>query len=410
MHLIFRNPQFRLFWTAGMFGDVSLIAYFTVHGWLALLVTDSPFWVGATAGVGGIAMTVFAPWGGVLVDRFRKVDVIRGASLIRGTAAAALAVLAFTDSVELWHVLAFAVAAAATGATRVPGMKTLAMDIAGAENLLAAIAARMASMTVVGVVVPLLIGPAVDAVGIGWAYVVIALGDLASIALMSLVRPQQLAEAPERRSPFDDLKSGVAYSLRHPLVRTILGVLFVTELFGWSAEPMLPVVVRDVLGGGATGLGMLFAAASAGAAVTALTLSSVGNVRHKGWLMVGGIFGFGCFLLCFSLSRSLPLSLAVFGLAGASTTLYETAGDTIMQSGVDRRMRGRVLSFQTMMWGVSGMSGFHAGALASRFGAPLAIGIGATVVMVAGLVLAKFARGLDRPVEHRAAHTPVESS
>ena len=393
-----------------MFGDVSLIAYFTVHGWLALLVTDSPFWVGATAGVGGIAMTVFAPWGGVLVDRFRKVDVIRGASLIRGTAAAALAVLAFTDSVELWHVLAFAVAAAATGATRVPGMKTLAMDIAGAENLLTAIAARMASMTVVGVVVPLLIGPAVDAVGIGWAYVVIALGDLASIALMSLVRPQQLAEAPERRSPFDDLKSGVAYSLRHPLVRTILGVLFVTELFGWSAEPMLPVVVRDVLGGGATGLGMLFAAASAGAAVTALTLSSVGNVRHKGWLMVGGIFGFGCFLLCFSLSRSLPLSLAVFGLAGASTTLYETAGDTIMQSGVDRRMRGRVLSFQTMMWGVSGMSGFHAGALASRFGAPLAIGIGATVVMVAGLVLAKFARGLDRPVEHRAAHTPVESS
>ena len=393
-----------------MFGDVSLIAYFTVHGWLALLVTDSPFWVGATAGVGGIAMTVFAPWGGVLVDRFRKVDVIRGASLIRGTAAAALAVLAFTDSVELWHVLAFAVAAAATGATRVPGMKTLAMDIAGAENLLAAIAARMASMTVVGVVVPLLIGPAVDAVGIGWAYVVIALGDLTSIALMSLVRPQQLAEAPERRSPFDDLKSGVAYSLRHPLVRTILGVLFVTELFGWSAEPMLPVVVRDVLGGGATGLGMLFAAASAGAAVTALTLSSVGNVRHKGWLMVGGIFGFGCFLLCFSLSRSLPLSLAVFGLAGASTTLYETAGDTIMQSGVDRRMRGRVLSFQTMMWGVSGMSGFHAGALASRFGAPLAIGIGATVVMVAGLVLAKFARGLDRPVEHRAAHTPVESS
>ena len=410
MHLIFRNPQFRLFWTAGMFGDVSLIAYYTVHGWLALLVTDSPFWVGATAGVGGIAMTVFAPWGGVLVDRFRKVDVIRGASLIRGTAAAALAVLAFTDSVELWHVLAFAIAAAATGATRVPGMKTLAMDIAGAENLLAAIAARMASMTIVGVVIPLLIGPAVDAVGIGWAYVVIALGDLTSIALMSLVRPQQPAEAPERRSPFDDLKSGVAYSLRHPLVRTILGVIFVTELFGWSAEPMLPVVVRDVLGGGATGLGMLFAAASAGAAVTALTLSSVGNVRHKGWLMVGGIFGFGCFLLCFSLSRSLPLSLAVFGLAGASTTLYETAGDTIMQSGVDRRMRGRVLSFQTMMWGVSGMSGFHAGALASRFGAPLAIGIGATVVMVAGLVLAKFARGLDRPVEHRAAHTPVEGS
>ena len=404
MHLIFRNRQFRLFWTAGIFGDASLITHFTVHGWLALLVTDSPFWVGATAGVGGIAMTVLAPWGGVLIDRFRKVDVVRGASLVRGTAAAVLAVLVFTDSVELWHVLAFAVATAATGATRMPGMKTLAMDIAGPENLLAAMAARMASMTVVGVVVPLMIGPAVDTVGIGWAYVFIALGDLTCVALMSLVRPEREDEAPERRSPLEDLKSGITYSLRHPLVRTILGVILVTELFGWSAEPMLPVVVRDVLGGGATGLGMLFAAASGGAAVTALILSSMGNVQYKGWLMVGGIFGFGCFLLCFSLSRSLPLSLALFGLAGAATTLYETAGDTIMQSGVDRRMRGRVLSFQAMLWGVSGMSGFHSGALATHFGAPLAIGVGAVVVMVAGLVLAKFARRLDRPVEQRSAH------
>ena len=383
---------------------MSLITHFTVHGWLALLVTDSPFWVGATAGVGGIGMTVLAPWGGVLVDRFRKVDVIRAASLFRGLLAVAVALLAFTDSVELWHVLAFAVATAATGATRMPGMKTLAMDIAGGENLLAAMAARMASMTVVGVVVPLMIGPVVDAVGIGWAYMVIAFGDLTSVALMSMVRSQEPPESSERRSPLAELKEGVIYSLRHPLVRTILGFILVTELFGWSAEPMLPVVVRDVLGGGATGLGLLIAAASAGAAVTAFTLSSVGNVPHKGWLMVGGIFGFGCFLLCFSLSRSLPLSLVVFGLAGACTTLYETAGDTIMQSGVERRMRGRVLSLQAMLWGVSGMSGFHAGVLASHFGAPLAIGVGAVIVMIAGLVLARFSGMLDRPVEQRAVN------
>ena len=405
MYLLIRNPQFRLFWTAGMFGDVSLIAYYTVHGWLALQVTDSPFWVGATAGVGGAALTVFSPWGGVLVDRFRKIDVVRGACALRGAAAVVLAVMVFTDSIQLWHVLLFAVVAAATAATRVTGMKTLTMDIAGPENLLTATAARMASMTVVGVVVPLAVGSTVDQVGMGWAYVVVALGDLTSIALMSMVRLQQVSEPSERISPIEGLKSGVAYSLRHPLVRTILGVMLVTELFGWSVEPMLPVVVRDVLGGGATGLGLLMAAASAGAAVTAFTLATLGNVPYKGWLMVAGILGFGCFLLCFSLSRSLPLSLVVFGLAGASTTLYETAGDTIMQSGVDRKMRGRVLSFQTMMWGVSGMSGFHTGALASRFGAPLAIGVGATLVMLAGLVLARFARSLDRPVEYRAAHT-----
>ena len=405
MHLIFRNPQFRLFWVAGAFGDVSMIAYFTVHGWLALQVTDSPFWVGATAGVGGIAMTVLAPWGGVLVDRFPKVNVVRTGSTLRGSLAIALTVLVFTDSVALWHVLAFSVTQGAAAAMRVPGMKTLSMDIAGVENLLAASAARMTSMTVVGVVVPLSIGPVVDAVGIGWAYAAIAAGDLTSVALMSLLRPPQAAGTSERPSTFEALKSGIGYSLRHPLVRTILGVMVLTEMFGWSVEPILPVVVRDVLGGGATGLGMLFAAASGGAAISALVLSSVRVVPHKGWLMVVGIVGFGCFLFCFALSRSMPLSLVLFMLAGASTSLYETAADTVLQSGVDRMMRGRVLSFQAMLWGVSGMSGFHVGAIANFFGAPVAIGIGGVVVTLAGIGLSKFAGKLDRPARFRAAPT-----
>lgn len=353
-------------------------------------------------------MTVLAPWGGVLVDRFPKVNVVRAGSALRGTLAIVLTVLVFTDSVVLWHVLAFSVAQGAAAAMRVPGMKTLSMDIAGVENLLAASAARMTSMTVVGVVVPLSIGPVVDAVGIGWAYAVIAAGDLTSVALMSLVRPPQAAETTERPSTFDALKSGIGYCLRHPLVRTILGVMVLTEMFGWSVEPILPVVVRDVLGGGATGLGMLFAAASGGAAISALVLSSVRVVPHKGWLMVVGIVGFGCFLFCFALSRSMPLSLVLFLLAGASTSLYETAADTILQSGVDRAMRGRVLSFQAMLWGVSGISGFQVGAIANAFGAPIAIGIGGVVVTLAGIGLVKFAGKLDRPVQFRVAPT-VES-
>ena len=160
--------------------------------------------------------------------------MVRAGSALRGTLAIVLTVLVFTDSVVLWHVLAFSVAQGAAAAMRVPGMKTLSMDIAGVENLLAASAARMTSMTVVGVVVPLSIGPVVDAVGIGWAYAVIAAGDLTSVALMSLVRPPQAAETTERPSTFDALKSGIGYCLRHPLVRTILGVMVLTEMFGWS--------------------------------------------------------------------------------------------------------------------------------------------------------------------------------
>ena len=108
MHLLIENPRFRLFWIAGVFGDVSLIAYWTIHGWLALEVSGSPFWVGATAGVGGVAMFLFAPIGGAMIDRFPKKDLLRIATLLRGLLAVGLTALIFSDTIQLWQVIGYA--------------------------------------------------------------------------------------------------------------------------------------------------------------------------------------------------------------------------------------------------------------------------------------------------------------
>ena len=86
------------------------------------------------------------------------------------------------------------------------------------------------------------------------------------------------------------------------------------------------------------------------------------------------MFGYGFFLLMFSLSRSVPLSLAMLGMAYGIAIVYETVVNTMLQTGVPYHMRGRVLSFQGMLWGVTGMTGFHTGAISTFFGAPLAIG------------------------------------
>ena len=253
MHLLIDNPRFRLFWIAGVFGDVSLIAYWTIHGWLALQVSGSPFWVGATAGVGGVAMFLFAPIGGAMIDRFPKKDLLRIATLLRGLLAVGLTALIFSDTIQLWQVIGYAFLSGMAASVRVPGMKTLVMDIAGRENLLAGSALRMASMTVVGVAIPLAIGPVADRIGLGWAYVVIAAGDTLFAILLSLVdipAPERSAtDAPlSRRSPFLDVWDGLIYTLGNPIVRVALGVILISEVFGWSVEPMLPVIARETLG------------------------------------------------------------------------------------------------------------------------------------------------------------------
>ena len=388
MRLLLENGQFRILWTAGVFSDLALITFFTVHGWLALQVGDSAFWVGATAGMGGLSMTIFSMIGGVLVDRLGRRRLVLFGLSIRFVIALVLVALIMTDNIQLWHILAASFGEGLAASVLTPAMMALTLDVAGRKKLLSAIAARFAGMTTVGIIAPLIAGAIINGAGIGWAYVLIAGGYLASAGFMLVL----VAAKPLRRkssSPLEDLRQGINYVIRAPIVRTLIFMVFITEAFGWAHESMLPVMARDVLDVGASGLGYLLAAGSAGATVTTLIMSGMGEIRYKSNLLIGGSMVFGFFLVLFSWSQWLPLSLGFLAGAYASVVIYETTINTLLQTSVPDELRGRVLSFQTMMWGVTGLAGFHTGAIASAVGAPVAIAIGGVVVILNSLRIAR---------------------
>ena len=89
--------------------------------------------------------------------------------------------------------------------------------------------------------------------------------------------------------------------------------------------------------------------------------------------------------------------------------MYETVVNAMLQTGVPYDMRGRVLSFQSMMWGVTGMTGFHTGALASFYGAPLAVGAGAVVVMLNAVRLIPRAGSVERESDLASDETGEEA-
>ena len=49
MILILRNSRFRLLWPSTLLNDAGMLTHLAIQGWLALIVTDSAFWVGAAA-------------------------------------------------------------------------------------------------------------------------------------------------------------------------------------------------------------------------------------------------------------------------------------------------------------------------------------------------------------------------
>ncbi len=396
MLLILRNPRFRLLWISSVVNYTGLMFYFTVHGWLALAVTDSAFWVGATFGVNGLSIMLFSAGAGVLVDRLNRKKLILAAQLCQAATAAAIAALIFTEQIQLWQIIIAAFIDGAMMSVKVPSRTALTLDVAGRQNMLKATAANFAAMTGAGIVIPPLAGWVVETHGIGWAYLSMTGGFLLSALLLSFLKGVKRAVRKTKTSPVQDFKDGARYVFTTPTVRTLFLMMLTSELFGWGHETMMPVMAGKVLDAGPTGLGYLISAGSAGALLASLVLSSVGDIRRKGLALICGYTGFGAFLIMFAMSPWLMLSLALIAITYTCVALYETILGTLLQTTVPDEMRGRVLSFQMFSWGFTGFSGFHTGAVATLLGAPVAIAIGGGVLLLNGLRLIRVFAGRYR--------------
>ncbi|MCX6020263.1 MAG: MFS transporter, partial [Chloroflexi bacterium] len=113
-------------------------------------------------------------------------------------------------------------------------------------------------------------------------------------------------------------------------------------------------------------------------------IAAAGQLRNKGWFLLGGATLFGASLLGLSLSRWLPLSVVLLAVAGFSNTSYNALANTVLQTTTPPALRGRVLSIYFLNRGLVPLGTLFAGAMATWFGAPVAVGImGAACTLVA---------------------------
>jgi MFS family permease len=95
---------------------------------------------------------------------------------------------------------------------------------------------------------------------------------------------------------------------------------------------------------------------------------------------------FGVGLICFGLSTNLWLSMLLLLVAGFGMMQGLTASNTIIQTLVDEKMRGRVMSYYTMAFvGMAPFGSLLAGALAHAIGAPRTVIVSGVACILGGL-------------------------
>jgi len=115
-------------------------------------------------------------------------------------------------------------------------------------------------------------------------------------------------------------------------------------------------------------------------------LASRHSVVGLGKVIVAATMFLGAGLIAFSFSRTVLLSVLALSVVGAGMMLQAASANTILQTVVDEKLRGRVMVFYTMsVLGTQPLGSLLAGAVAGRIGAPHTILIGAIACILGGL-------------------------
>jgi MFS family permease len=345
--------------------------------WLVYRLTSSELLLGVIAFAGQFPGLLMAPFAGWLVDHWNRHRIVVMAQMLLMVQATVLAVLVITGRVEVWHLVALAVFSGLVNGADIPARQSLLVRlVGGAEDLPNAIALNSSMFNAAR-----LVGPAVAGVLIGWVGEgpVFVLNALSYIAVLAALLAMRLpAERAWSSGPvLAHIREGFAYAFGSPPTRDTLILFAFVSLVGVPYVVLLPAFARDVLSGDARTLGALTSCAGLGALAGALWLAARDSLRGIGGLVVRSTGALGVTLVAFASSRAFWLSAVLLVVTGFALMLATASVNTVIQTLVSDRMRGRVMSLYAMAFiGVTPVGSLAGGALATRIGAPWTVAIG----------------------------------
>ncbi len=378
-----RHPNFQLFVVGQSLSLVGTWITRVATSWLVFRLTGSEFLLGLVAFAGQIPLLVLAPFGGVAGDRWDRRRILVVTQVLSAVQSLVLAVLAFTGLVTVGYIIVLQLVQGLINAFDTPARQAFVAEMVDdPADLPNAIALNSSMFNATRIVGPTVAGLLVAAVGEAWCFLLDAVSYVAVIVSLLMMRFAQPAVRRLETHIVDEIRTGLDYIMTFAPVRALLVQVALVSIMGMPYTVLMPVIAVRVLHGGPHTLGILMTASGAGALLGTLYLASRHSVLGLGKVIVGATLMLAAGLIAFSFSRSLLLSTVLLPFVGGGLILQSAAANTILQTVVDKRLRGRVMAFYTMaVLGTQPVGSLLAGALANKIGTQETIFLGAMVCL-----------------------------
>lgn len=339
--------------------------------------------------------------GGSVVDAVDRRKLLLIVETMMAACSAALAVNADMGS-ALWPLyLAPAVNAGLSGFDG-PARSAIIPNLVRREEFTSANAMFQAIFQTGTVVGPAVAGVLLAGAGVKLVFWIDVVSFGASLLAAAAIAPQRPAGGGQRPG-VRSIVEGFRFLKGRQAIQGAYLIDIDAMVFGMP-RALFPALGTTVFGGGATTVGLLYAAPGAGAVVGALTTGWAGHIRRQGRAVIIAVVAWGAAITAFGLVRWLPAALLLLVVAGWADIISAVFRNTIIQLLVPDRLRGRLSALQIAV--VSGgprLGDLESGSVATGFGNEASIVSGGVACVVGAVVLARIRPGFRRQVHDPAA-------
>jgi len=374
------HRDFRFLLAGNVFTGLGQWTQLVGKSWLVYELSGSTLQLGLVAFFQGIGM-LLSPVGGDFADRFDRRKVMLASQVGMVVIGVTIAVLVLTDAVRIWHIYLMALLGGAVFAFNSPSRQSLVFDIVGPKDISNAVALNGISMNSMRLVGPTVAGVLIGTVGVGGTFFMQAGCFLVAAGTALMLRPVPFS-GPRSSAPIlQSIKDGFSYARKDRTITDLLMITYIWSFLGMAYLQLMAAYAGDVLGLDGEGFGYLMIAVGVGGMLGAAGIAVAGNFAARGKLLIGGVLSMGAMLMVLGASDILAVAIVALVGLGLGNTVSMLMSNLLLQTNVDDRYRGRVMSLFMISFAIVPLASLIGGSIAEAIGLrPVYIAFGALIV------------------------------
>ena len=390
------SAPYRRFWLGSIASVGSTQLYFISKAWLVFELSGSALDLGFL-GAATAVPTIFATLiGGLVADRINRRSVLILTSGISAVLLLLLGILDASELVRVWHVLLISSLLGLVQGFDFPARSSIFPALIDKKQMMSAVSLNSILWQGSRMILPAIGGFLISITDTSLIFFICGTGFFCMMAVLLTLEVRQ--DNNTKDTPWYEFKEGVKFVLHHRLFLTLILLSWISMFFGTSYVQIMPLFA-DMLQSGERGFGLLISATGVGSIIGNLFISHYQESRKLGIMMLSSaaispfcLIGFSLVAWIFAGAEgAFWLACCFASLASALSSVFLVSSMTVLQVKVPDTFRGRVMGIHSITFSMISLGGLAAGILAANFSAPVAVVIGALIVISSvTLVMFKF--------------------